>query len=70
MLKADATYLAWIDFRKSGLNNPAKDLEAAGVGLSDGKDFGLDGFMRLNFACPKSLLEKALVRISDCLKES
>ncbi|WDE96405.1 PatB family C-S lyase [Lentisphaera profundi] len=70
MIKAEATYLAWIDFRKSGLNNPPKYLEAAGVGLSDGKDFGLDGFMRLNFACPKSLLEKALARISDCLKES
>jgi cystathionine beta-lyase len=65
--KPDATYLAWLDFRKSGLQNPAKDLENAGVGLSDGKDFGLPGFMRLNFGCPKELLIRALKRIEKCL---
>jgi cystathionine beta-lyase len=34
-----------------------------GVGLSDGKPFGAPGFVRLNFACPLSLLKKALERM-------
>ncbi|MDD7983716.1 PatB family C-S lyase [Lentisphaera marina] len=67
MQKVSATYLAWLDFRQSGLANPAKELEAAGVGLSDGKDFGFAGYMRLNFGCPRSLLKEALQRISDCI---
>ena len=37
--------------------------EAAGVGLSDGKDFGLPGFVRLNFGCPPDRLEEGLARI-------
>ena len=67
MQRPDATYLAWLDFRNSGLVNPAKELEAMGVGLSDGKDFAFKGFMRLNFGCPRSLLKEALNRIEKCL---
>jgi cysteine-S-conjugate beta-lyase len=63
----DATYLAWIDFSKSGLTNPPRQLEAAGIGLSSGKPFGRADFMRLNFACPRPLLEKALERLKNCL---
>jgi cysteine-S-conjugate beta-lyase len=67
MQKPAATYLAWLDFRQSGLANPAKDLEAAGVGLSNGKDFGSEGYMRLNFGCPRSLLKEALKRLGNCI---
>ena len=63
----DATYLAWIDFSKSGLTNPPRQLEEAGIGLSSGKPFGRADFMRLNFACPRPLLEKALIRLRNCL---
>ena len=41
--------------------------EAAGVGLSDGKDFGLPGFVRLNFGCPPARLEAALARIREAV---
>ena len=63
----EATYLAWIDCRgllaAQGIANAAAFFEAAGVGLSDGKDFGLPGFVRLNFGCPPQRLEAALERI-------
>ena len=63
----EATYLAWIDARGAGLAHPHRDLEAAGLGLSPGRDFGpaglYDGFVRLNFACARSVLEEALERL-------
>jgi len=38
------------------------------VGLYDGALFGTPGFLRLNFACPRPLLEKALERMSRALQ--
>jgi len=63
----EATYLAWIDMRDSGLENPAKFFEAAGVGLQDGIEFDGPGFVRLNFGCPRSLLAKALERMKTAM---
>lgn len=67
MTSVEATYLAWIDTRESGLANPARFFEDAGVGLSDGSDFDAPGFVRLNFGCPRPLLAKALDRMSKAL---
>jgi cystathionine beta-lyase len=36
---------------------------AAGVGPSDGVDFGAPGFIRLNTACPTDRLDMALKRL-------
>lgn len=60
----DFGYLAWVDLRPFGLSDDeisAKLLEA-GLGLSLGPNFGLEGsgFVRLNFGTPRSLLEKGL----------
>jgi cysteine-S-conjugate beta-lyase len=63
MKRVEATYLAWIDTRATGLKKPVTFFEKAGVGLSNGEDFGGPGFVRLNFACPRPLLIKALERI-------
>jgi cystathionine beta-lyase len=63
----EATYLAWIDARDSGLPDPVKDFEQAGVGLSDGADFGAPGFVRLNFGCSRSLLTEGLRRMRAAL---
>jgi len=67
----EATYLAWIDCRAlceaKGIANAQKFFEAAGVGLSDGKDFGLPGFVRLNFGCPRATLDEALKRMAAAL---
>jgi cysteine-S-conjugate beta-lyase len=63
MKSVEATYLAWIDTRAAGLKKPVTFFETAGVGLSDGEDFGGPGFVRLNFACPRPLLAEALERM-------
>lgn len=63
MAPVEATYLAWIDTRARGIAAPGRFFEDAGVGLSDGKDFGAPGFVRLNFGCPRPLLVEALQRM-------
>jgi len=72
MSKPEGTYLAWIDCRKllSTHSNPAKFfLEKAKVALVDGKWFGKEGegFVRLNFACPRKTLQQALERMKHAL---
>ena len=59
----EATYLAWIDARGLGVDNPTRFFEAAGVGLSTGAEFGLPGWVRLNFGCPQATLDQALERM-------
>jgi cystathionine beta-lyase len=59
----EATYLAWIDARAIDPVNPLPAFEAAGVGPSDGRDFGWPGYVRLNFGCARGLLEEALQRM-------
>jgi len=59
----EATYLAWIDANGLGVDSPLRFFEEAGVGLYDGALFGAPGFLRLNFACPRALLEQALERM-------
>ena len=63
MTHVEATYLAWIDARGLGVENPQSAFEAAGVGLSDGRDFGLPGWVRLNFGCAPDLLGRALEKM-------
>jgi cystathionine beta-lyase len=60
---AEATYLAWIDCRGSGVADPQAACEAAGLGPSDGRDFGAPGFIRINVACPSDRLVEALARL-------
>jgi len=63
----EATYLSWIDLRPRGIADPVRFFEEAGVGLSGGEDFGLPGFVRLNFGCPRALLAEALRRMRVAL---
>lgn len=63
MTANQATYLAWIDASDTQLENPQRFFEDAGVGLSDGRDFGAPSFVRLNFGCPRSRLEEAVRRM-------
>jgi len=64
----EATYLSWIDLRPRAIADPVHFFEAAGVGLSAGEDFGLPGFVRLNFGCPRALLAEALRRMRVALE--
>lgn len=68
MLPLEATYLAWIDARETGIEDIQERILAAGVRLMNGKIFMGEGFLRLNFACPKSVLEEAVKRIKIALK--
>ncbi len=65
---AQATYLSWIDARNLGAEDPVKFFSDAGVGLYDGAMFGAPGYLRLNFACPRALLEKALERMARAIE--
>ncbi|WP_338802018.1 PatB family C-S lyase [Pseudomonas sp. RSB 5.4] len=64
------TYLAWLDCSALELGNPQQFfLEQAKVGLSAGVDFGdqHQQFVRLNFGCPRSLLEEGIARMGRAL---
>jgi cystathionine beta-lyase len=71
MARPEGTYLAWLDCRRAGLpGNPHEYfLEEAKVALNDGSDFGQggEGFVRLNFACPRPTLIEALERMRQAL---
>lgn len=63
----EATYLAWLDARGLERDAPAKFFEDAGVGLSNGHDFGAPGFLRLNFGCPRARVQEGLERMARAL---
>ncbi len=71
---SEATYLAWVDlseyFTKEE-NLPMFFAYKAGVLLEGGNMFvkNSDGFIRLNLACPKSILEEGLKRICKAVNE-
>jgi cysteine-S-conjugate beta-lyase len=69
----EATYLAWLDCRGAGIpnNDPFTFfLERAKVSFNDGATFGRggQGFVRLNFGCPRSLLMDGLGRMETALR--
>ena len=71
-IKPEGTYLAWLDFR--GIEGDEKILEKimhekAKVALDEGYIFGKggEGFERINFACPRSLVDKTLRRIKTAI---
>ncbi|MFP4588798.1 MAG: MalY/PatB family protein [Candidatus Bipolaricaulota bacterium] len=70
----EGTYLLWLDCRR--LKESVQDLnqffvERAQVGLDPGEWFGPggEGFMRLNVACPQSLLHRGLNRIKKAVEQ-
>ena len=69
MDNVEATYLAWIDARMLGVPAPVRFFEKAGVGLSDGRDFHAESYVRLNFGCPRETLLEALDRMKRAVSE-
>ncbi len=69
MLPLEGTYLAWIDYRASPIENLFEKLLANGVRLIEGSLFKGPGFLRLNFACPLAVLITALDRIGAVVSE-
>ncbi|MCG8473016.1 MAG: PatB family C-S lyase [Desulfobacterales bacterium] len=66
-LLPEATYLIWMDARDVGVDNPARFFEEHGVGLSDGAYFGAPGWLRLNFACTRAMLDEGLNRMEKAM---
>lgn len=69
----DATYLVWLDCRELGMSNEELRrfmIEKAGLGLNEGWSFGrsLNGFMRLNAACSRKVLEQAMKQLKEAVK--
>jgi cysteine-S-conjugate beta-lyase len=69
----EATYLAWLDCRRLDLPDGPYQffLKQAHVALGDGKTFGRggEGFVRLNFGCPRVMLIEALERMQVALEQ-
>ena len=64
----DATYLAWIDCRETGVDQVMARTEKAGLFLSDGTPFGQKGSVRINFGTQRTRLEDALQRFIAALR--
>lgn len=74
-LPLEATYLLWLDFRDAGFGSDEElknfMIHKAGLALSEGTSFGPggEGFMRMNLACPRSLLVKSLEQMRKAFSE-
>jgi len=69
----EGTYLQWLDFRglSVSLDELKVQLTKHDLYFNDGAVFGENGayFQRINLACPKVVLEKAMDRLYDMVKE-
>ena len=73
-LRPQASFLVWLDCRGLKLNHEQLvDLfvNKACLALNDGEMFGQggEGFMRMNVASPRSVLQTALERLRDCVSQ-
>jgi cystathionine beta-lyase len=71
-VEAEGTYLVWLDCRKLGMDNEGLErfmLDKARLWVNQGYSFGSggDGFIRMNIGCPRSILEKALMRLHGAI---
>jgi cystathionine beta-lyase len=68
----EATYLLWVDLRAVVDGKPADFLlRKAKLAVNDGAWFGEggEGFVRLNFGCPRRILEEGLQRMAAALND-
>ncbi len=72
VIRPQGTYLAWLDCRGLGLSDADLGtlfMDKAKLYLDEGHIFGPEGsgFMRLNVACPRSILDTALERLRQAI---
>lgn len=72
--KPESTYLVWLDCRELELSNEELKnfmIHKAHLGLNLGNNFSrsLSGYMRMNVACPRSTLEKAMKQLERAVNE-
>ena len=73
MIEPEGTYLIWIDFRRLDLTTDELEdliLHKANLWLDSGAIFGTvgQGFQRINIACPRATLTKALEQLEAAVK--
>lgn len=69
-IRPEASYLVFLDCRELGLDQKSLVkffVDEAHLALNDGSIFGKEGvgYMRMNVACPRSVLEKALLQLEE-----
>ncbi len=72
--RPEGTYLVWMDCRELGLKSEALNdlmIHKARIALDSGDWFGAegDGYMRMNIACPRAILEDGLNRIAQAVRQ-
>ena len=72
MIEPEGTYLIWLDFRELNLSEKEREwliVNKAGLWLDSGAMFGQDGdgFERINIACPRETLERALNQLERAI---
>lgn len=66
----EASYLAWINCKQAELISPGDFMiEQARVGVHKGEWFGDKDYVRLNFGCPRSLLEESISRLQKAFSQ-
>ncbi|OQY34788.1 MAG: hypothetical protein B6241_03660 [Spirochaetaceae bacterium 4572_59] len=74
LMTPDAGFIGWLDFRNCGINHKELEkrfIQIGKIALVEGRWFGEggDGFFRLNYGCPRSLLEEGLKKLSASLTD-
>ena len=69
-IRPQASFLLWLDCREMHLSQEALNeffVDKAHLALNDGVSFGIEGtgFMRMNIASPRSILEKAMTQLAE-----
>jgi len=70
----EGTYLAWVDCTALAMDDEKLNefmLKKAKLWLDEGTLFGIGGskFMRINLACPRSILKRALESLEKAVNE-
>ena len=73
-IRPQASFLVWLDCREMGLSQKALNdffVDKAHLALNDGTTFGKEGegFMRLNVASPRSVLEQAMKQLAEAYQK-
>ncbi len=73
-MRPQASFLVWLDCREMGMTQKELNaffVEEAGLALNDGESFGKEGigFMRLNVASPRSVMEQAMRQLEAAYKK-
>jgi len=74
LVEPEGTYLVWLDCKALGLSDKELDdliVHKAGLWLDAGPMFGagVEGFQRINIACPRAILEDALERLKKAFRQ-